>query len=395
MKPAGKQNSARAAARRKITGLQLRLAEAEEALRAIRNGEVDAVVVAGADGDQIFTLDGAGLAYRVLIESINEGALTLTAGATILYANQCFAKMAGCPLEQVMGSSFRRFLSAEAGPSFQQALDHTAESGAKIQVMLHARDGKQMAAQISLRALGPGTSSKAAFGMVVTDLTESRRSEERLRALTHRVVQAQEAERSRVASELHDRITQPLCAVVVQSQVLVAALSPPHASALRKAAKALRDQLGRTADEVERISRDLRPSVLIDLGLEAVVIDTCAAFAKRTGISVNVSCPSLEAPMSPDVDLTLYRILQEALENAGTHARARHVKVRLTQQAGFAELSISDDGIGFDPDRPSARGKAGGLGLLGMRERANYVGGAFTLRSGRRAGTSINVKVPL
>src|ERR1043166_8035014 len=113
MKTARRQRSSRHALRRQLVELRARLAEAEETLRAIRSGEVDAVVVAGKAGPQVFTLQGAEHSYRLLIESMNEGALTLTADKVILYANQCFARMVKCPLEQVMGSSFRRFLSAE------------------------------------------------------------------------------------------------------------------------------------------------------------------------------------------------------------------------------------------------------------------------------------------
>ena len=94
-----------------LAELRARLADAEETLRAIRSGEVDSVMVAGKEGSQVFTLDGAEHAYRVLIESMNEGALTLTADGTILYANQCFARMIKRPLEQVLGSSFHHLLS--------------------------------------------------------------------------------------------------------------------------------------------------------------------------------------------------------------------------------------------------------------------------------------------
>src|ERR1035437_4220690 len=111
MKTARRQRSSRPALSRELAGLRARLAEAEETLRAIRSGEVDAVVVAGKEGPQVFTLQGAEHAYRVLIESMNEGALTLTAKGVILYANQCFARMVASPLEQVIGSSVHRFLS--------------------------------------------------------------------------------------------------------------------------------------------------------------------------------------------------------------------------------------------------------------------------------------------
>jgi len=124
-----------------IAELRARVGEAEATLRAIRSGEVDAVVVAGEEGPRVFTLEGAEHAYRVLIESMNEGAVTLTGGKTILYANQCFARMVKCPLEQVTGSSLRRFLSAEDDAALRPLLKRTGKSGAKILVRLLAGDG--------------------------------------------------------------------------------------------------------------------------------------------------------------------------------------------------------------------------------------------------------------
>ena len=111
MKTARQKIARRPAPSRELDRVRARLADAEETLRAIRNGEVDSVVVAGKEGRQVFTLQGAEHTYRMLIESMNEGALTLTADKTILFANQRFATMVKCPLEQVLGSSFHRFLS--------------------------------------------------------------------------------------------------------------------------------------------------------------------------------------------------------------------------------------------------------------------------------------------
>ena len=110
-------------------------------------------MVAGKQGPQVFTLQGAGHPYRLLIESMNEGALTLTTDKMILYANQCFAKMVRHPLKQVMGSSFRRFLSAEDQATLRALLKEAGQAGSKIQVRLHASDGSQMPVQISIRPL--------------------------------------------------------------------------------------------------------------------------------------------------------------------------------------------------------------------------------------------------
>ena len=375
--------------------LRARLEIAEETLRAIRTGEVDAVMSTGKTGQQVFTLEGAEHAYRVLIESMNEGALTLTADKTILYANQCFARMVKCPLEQVTGSSLRRFLSAEDRATLRPLMKRSAKSGSKIPVLLHASDDSRIPALLSIRELAREGSKHVIIGMVVTDMTEARRKEELLRALSRRVVQAQEAERGRVALELHDDITQLLCAVLVRSQALANQLSARD-EPLRQAAIKLRDMLGETAQAVERISRNLRPSILDELGLVAVLRDTGVEFAERTGLQVRLTCAPLPERLPADTELTFYRILQEALRNVEQHAHARHVTIGLKQQGGFVQLGIKDDGNGFNPDQiPARRMERRGLGLLGIRERATYVGGTLTIKSVRRTGTEIEVRVPL
>jgi PAS domain S-box-containing protein len=383
-----------AAKAREFAKLRARLAEADETLRAIRTGEVDTVLVAGKEGSQVFTLDGAEHAYRILIESMNEGALTLTAKGVILYANQCFARMVKRPLEQVMGSSFHRFLSAADQAALRPLLKRTVKSGFKIQALLHAGDGAQLPAHLSIRPLAKNGFKSATFGIVVTDMTEARHNEEMLRALTHRVVQVQEAERGRVALELHDNITQLLCAVLARWAALANKL-PAREKASRGEVMKLSEMLGQTVEEVQRIARNLRPSVLDELGLVPALRATCTEFANRTGVSLKLACKPLTARLPAEAELALYRILQKALENVEKHARARHVTVRLRQRT-FVQLAIKDDGIGFDPDHHAARRKGkGGLGLLSMRERATYVGGNFKIKSVRGAGTEIEVLIPL
>ena len=377
------------------SGLRLRLEEAENTLRAVRRGEVDAVVVAGRHGPHVFTLQGAEHAYRVLIESMNEGALTLTAGMTILYANQCYAKMVRCPLEQVMGSSFRRFLSVNDRRMLRLLLQQPGKSGSKTSVLLKAGDGSQIPVQVSIRPLPRIGSDHATFGIVVTDMTEARMTEELMRSLTRRVIRAQETERRRVALELHDNITQYLCAILFRFQTLAGRL-PRGDRALKTEAMKLHEMLGQTAAEVERISRDLRPGVLDHLGLVAVLRNASTEFADRTGLSVRLSGLPSVTRLPADTELALYRILQEALRNVEQHARARHVKVGLRQRSAFVQLVVKDDGIGFDPEhQPAGQGEVRGLGLLGMRERASDAGGVLTVKSARRTGAEITVRIPL
>ncbi len=378
-----------------LAAIRLRLNEAEETLRAIRDGEVDAVMGTGKKGGQVFTLAGAEHAYRMLIEAMHEGALTLTTDIIILYANQCFARMVKCRLEQVAGGSFHRFLSAADADALRVHLKQATRSGVKIQLLLHACDGSKMPVQISIRSLAKKGAKKVIIGMVVTDLTELRRTEEMLRALTHHVVKVQEAERGQVALELHDNITQLLCAILVRSQTLADQLSTHDGPAQQEALK-LRALLGHTAEEVECITRNLRPGVLELLGLDAVLRTTSAEFTARTGVVITLTGVALTARLPADTELALYRIFQEALKNVEKHARARQVSVHLAQQGNTAQLLIKDDGVGFNSERQPSKGKGSHrLGLLGMRERAAYVGGTLTIKSLRRSGTEIEVRVLL
>jgi PAS domain S-box-containing protein len=371
-----------------LAALRARQAEADETLRAIRSGQVDAVVVAEKRGARVFTLEGAEHAYRVLIESINEGALTLTMDKTILYANQRFAQLVRCPLEQVVGGSLRRFLSTEDRRALRSLMRKARTKGSNIQALLIAADGSRLPAQISIHALPKNGFSHPSISMVVTDLTEVRKSETLLRELSHRVVNAQESERGRVAGELHDHITQLLCAVGFRCQALTDTLSTDAGPSKREAMR-LRRMVGQVAEEVERISRNLRPGVLDELGLVAVLRTAAAEFAERTRVSLKLAYVALPARLSAGIELSLYRIFQEALRNVERHARARHVTVRLRQQGAFVRLVIKDDGVGFD-----AKGTTG-LGMLGMHERARYVDGVLTVTSKRSGGTEVDVRIPV
>jgi signal transduction histidine kinase len=389
------QRSSRPTASRELADLRGRLAEAEGTLRAIRSGEVDAVVVAGKQGDQVFTLEGAEHPYRILVESINEGALTLTHDKVILFANACFARMVKRPLEQVIGGSFRRFISAEDRRTLAPLIKCAGKSGSKIQVLLNAVDLSRMPVQISIRRLEKRGIGCATVSMVVTDMTAARNSERMLRAFSHRLVQVQEAERARVALELHDNITQLLCAAHFRGQALADKLASRDGASNAEAAE-LRDMLGNAAKEVERISSNLHSSILNELGLVATVLKAGKEFADRTGVAVKLTCAELASRLPIDTELALYRLVQEALENVERHARAHRVAVCLEKQGAFLKLVIRDDGIGFDPGLYTAGSKGkGGLGLLSMRERVSYVGGSLKIRSDRHAGTEIEVRVPL
>ncbi len=398
MKITRQGSSSRPAPSRVLAELRARLAEAEETLRAIRGGEVDAVMGAGKQRDQVFTLEGAGHAYRVLIESMNEGALTLTSDKMILYANQCFARMVKCPLEQVTGSSFRRFLSAANRAMLRPLLKRADQSGSKIQVLLNACDGSQMPALISIRPLAMNGSQSATFGVVVTDMTDARQSEELLRNLTRRLMQAQEEERNRISRELHDVIAQTLTGINIRLETL----KKEAADGATGLARNLTRNIARTQRLVEKsvvivqqFARKLRPTMLDDLGLIPALHSFAKLFSQRTRIHVDLKVFAGVEQLDSDKRTVLYRVAQEALNNVSRHAQASRVEISIQKLADGIGMKIKDNGKSFSLERLShAKGRKR-LGLLGMRERVEMVGGNFCVESSPGKGTEIQVVILL
>ena len=230
---------------------------------------------------------------------------------------------------------------------------------------------------------------------LLAEVRRRRHAEAELRALTQRVVHLQETELGGVALRLHDHITQLVCAAQIRSQVLLEKL-PARDNGPKRDAVELRAMLGQVAAEVERVSQSLRPSILEHLGLGAALRASGTEFATRTGVAVGFDLVELSERLPVEVELALFRLVQDALKNVETHAHARRLTIELTPQGGFVRLVIKDDGIGFEPDAPASQEKkVTGLGLLGMKERAGSVGATFKLTTAPQAGTEIEVLVPV
>lgn len=219
-------------------------------------------------------------------------------------------------------------------------------------------------------------------------------AESALRELPRLIRDAQEAERRRVARDLHDSVNQILSAVKFRLQSVEEKLAPREDAAWRDVLKA-QVHLEKAMQEVRRISRNLRPSELDDLGLVPAVRSLTEEFAERTGVRVELGFAGLPEKLPADTELNLYRIFQEALGNIERHAHARVVEVQLALEGPILRARIRDDGRGFDPHRPRAGGGRTGMGLVDMRERAEFVGGRCAVSSAPGQGTEIVIEMPL
>ncbi|WP_227267898.1 cache domain-containing protein [Roseobacter weihaiensis] len=228
-------------------------------------------------------------------------------------------------------------------------------------------------------------------GMLL-NIRERRLADAKLKRLTQRVLDAQEEERGRVARELHDGISQILVGVRYALDTARRKLDRGDPTAAVPLGKGI-ETLGEAISEVRRISRDLRPGMLDDLGLGPAIKNLTEAFGERTGLSTDFSTVVFRNRLDPEAKIALYRIAQEALTNIERHARASHVKVDLRGHAKGATLRIEDNGCGFhsDPDVPSM-----GLGLRNMQERVDQLDGQFRVfRPRKGSGTVVEVSVPL
>jgi signal transduction histidine kinase len=217
-----------------------------------------------------------------------------------------------------------------------------------------------------------------------------------LRKFATAMQHAQEEERARISRELHDDLCQRLTGMKFRVEVLEEEAMPDD----RKVAKQLRDvreELDRSITEVRRISSNLRPSVLDDFGLVTALRLLGKDFEKHHRVHVDVACADeLPADLMSDTEIAVYRIAQEALANIAKHAHANAVELRLSFEEGSAVLCIHDNGQGIQHfDTASMRVAGHGLGLLGMRERTELLGGTFDIDSDAHRGTSITVAIPL
>jgi len=371
-----------------VRELRTRLRAAEETVRAITSGEVDALVVARESGEQVITLAGAELAYRVLFDQMNEGAVTLTPDGLVAYCNRRFADIVRMPLGRVIGAPLHRFVPPAEQAAFETLRERWITGSARGDLRFRTGDGALVPVAVSFAPLhAEGSADVIGVVGVIRDITERAEAEDLRNRLVEQVMTAQDEERRRIARELHDETGQSLTALLVGLRTIEGSRTAAQAIEL---AQRLRETTAQTLIDVGRLWRGLHPGVLDELGLAAAVSRHAGEFAQAHRIAVTVQTEGLDADgLSPLLQATVYRVLQEALTNVARHAGARSVSVRLVRGADSVELRVQDDGAGFKP------GNSGRLGLRGMRERAALLGGSVRVDSHPGAGTTITARIPV
>jgi signal transduction histidine kinase len=213
-----------------------------------------------------------------------------------------------------------------------------------------------------------------------------------LRRTSASLLRAAEGERQRIARELHDETGQMVTAIKLELAELQRMLA--GAGRGSEAVERATDLANRALESIRATARGLRPTVLDDLGLVPAMRTLAEEFAGRTGVAIELKAAPLPAPPAPEVEVALYRVLQEALTNVARHAAATRVEALLATEGGELVLTVQDDGKGFEAGGPARSGN-GGAGLAGMKERVVGAGGRFTVTSAPGRGVRLEARLPL
>jgi len=240
------------------------------------------------------------------------------------------------------------------------------------------------------------------------DITGRKNAEDRIRAsqaalkashrelqhLAGRLIGAQETERARIARDLHDDVSQQLAGVSIAFSGLKQRLGEYQISEeMRQELVELQQQTLRLARSLRQLSHDLHPAVLQHLGLMKGLTSYCGELGRAHGVAMTCTAEGDFGPITPDAALCVYRIAQEALRNVIAHAGASRADVRLLQMGDHVQMTIADDGGGFDATKRIERD--GSLGLVSMSERARIVGGTVSIVSGLHQGTRVQATIPM
>lgn len=224
-------------------------------------------------------------------------------------------------------------------------------------------------------------------------LDKSRHLQEQLRRLSHELLSAQEEERKKISRDLHDQVGQTLTAINVKLTTLNQA-AKLNASGLKLQLAGTQRLLEKSMTVVHRFARELRPPQLDDLGLTPALRSFMTDFTKRTNIPIRATVSAAVEQLDSDRKTVLYRVAQEALTNVARHAQASLVRVSIQRAPGSVGMEIHDNGKSFRVDRVLGAKRPARLGLLGMRERVEMVGGTFSVESAPGAGTSVRAQIP-
>ncbi len=333
--------------------------------------------------------------YRQLFENAHDGIWLHDLEGNFTAANKAAEKMTGYSAAELCNMSVKSFLSEESldlAHQIRKKILNNEPVEQPYEQRVFRRDGTEIIIEIAT-SLVLEKGKPVAFQHIARDITEQKRMDENLRFYLQQATRAQEEERKRISHELHDDTIQALVVLSRQLDALATDKDIPEPTRLRL--EEIWQQTDNIVQGVRRLSQDLRPAAIDRLGLLPAIQWLASEVSKYSGVVTKVNVIGKEHRLPEEVAIILFRIIQEALRNVWRHAGATSAEINIEWFDKSTKVTVCDNGKGFNlPGKVGDLAKHGKLGLAGMQERAQLVGGTLTVQSEPDKGTTITVEAP-
>ncbi len=341
--------------------------------------------------------------FRLLAETMNEGYGITDRHGVLVFVNDGLARMLGCSPSDMIGHALLDFVDRAERDSIAARFALCAQ-GDRLGCDATLRSGQRCAqVRLTLRRIAPEAAGAAGVCVIVDDVSARTglaraldASRENLRSLSLQMLTTEETERKRIAADLHDGLGQSFSALKFGIEYALSALSTHCVDEARDTLQSLLPKAHEALDEVRRMAMNLRPSTLDDLGLVATLSWLTRDFqAIYRPIAVETDVRVAEADVPDGLKVTIFRIVQEALNNVAKHSRASRVSVSLTVGNDLLLLAIVDNGVGFDPREVALRSNGERRhGYAGLRDRMEFSGGTLAIDAAPGAGVALRMSWP-
>jgi PAS domain S-box-containing protein len=334
--------------------------------------------------------------YRYLFENASDAIWVQDVNGLFVDGNRAFERLTGFKKDELMGVQLARFLSEESlalAKEVRNKLINGEDFEQPYEQQFSIKDGSVKTVNMSTNAVMAG-GRISGFEHVARDVTLEKQQQENVFAYIQQITRAQEEERKRVARDLHDDVS-PDILILIQKLDNLTSGPRLKAAVMKKNLEQLRSQAVKALEALRSCAQGLRPRIIDDLGLEAALDWIAEELEKVQEVQVQVEAEGIDRALSPETQIVLFRIAQEALNNIRKHARASRVTIRVKGEADYIVMTVTDDGQGFKvPKRFEDMVSAGRLGLMGMYERSRLLDGSLQIKSAPGRGTELIVKLP-
>jgi PAS domain S-box-containing protein len=340
--------------------------------------------------------------YRTIVETAHDIIWILNDQGKFTFINKRGETIFGYKPSEWKGRSITALIPPGDLPGAREAFLKTLQGGSRsYELKISARDGEILILSVNTAPLYKNgeVSGTVSFGRDITEQKKAemalQESENQLRSLSSQLLTAQETERRRISRELHDELGQALTAMKLRLRFIEKGLEKDQIT-VRQDCEDLLGYIDQAIENTRRLSLDLSPSILEDLGLTAALQWLTNNFIKNNHITVKMDMIEIDHLFSQDAQTMIYRIIQETLTNIGKHARANNVSIAVRNHDGRVSFFVEDDGKGFNvKEAMMNHATEKGLGLATMNERARILGGSFNLWSQEGKGTRVSLTIPL